>query len=147
MIDIIRLRLYKIGDKPNKACRNGKTKQSHVSEIMNGKSEALLKIGREISRLFPILPLVINEVKSLSGVKWEACIGRNEWHMVGNSLCNDKMVRGIVVFLSLIELQFGIRLIVLFVKVGNTDTIFIFDGTQQVKRRFPPSPYMRFAVP
>ena len=50
LIDVIKLRLYEMGITQTKLAEMLGLSNARVSEIMNGKSEPSLKIGREISR-------------------------------------------------------------------------------------------------
>lgn len=59
LIDMIRLRLYEMGITQTKLAEMLGLSNARVSEIMNGKSEPSLKIGREISRKLNIDPAII----------------------------------------------------------------------------------------
>ena len=59
LIDIIRLRLYEMGITQSKLAEMLGLSNTRVSEIMNGKSEPSLKIGREISRQLNIDPAIV----------------------------------------------------------------------------------------
>lgn len=59
LIDIIRLRLYEMGITQSKLAEMLGLSNARVSEIMNGKSEPSLKIGREISRQLNIDPAIV----------------------------------------------------------------------------------------
>ena len=50
LIDVIKLRLYEMGITQTKLAEMLGLSNARVSEIMNGKSEPSLKIGRELSR-------------------------------------------------------------------------------------------------
>ena len=59
LIDIIKLRLYEMGITQSKLAELLGLSNSRVSEILNGKSEPSLKIGRELSRKLNIDPAVV----------------------------------------------------------------------------------------
>ena len=59
LIDGIRLRLYEMGITQTKLAEMLGLSNARVSEIMNGKSEPSLKIGRELSRQLNIDPAVV----------------------------------------------------------------------------------------
>jgi HTH-type transcriptional regulator/antitoxin HigA len=59
LIDVIKLRLYEMGITQTKLAEMLGLSNARVSEIMNGKSEPSLKIGREISRKLNIDPAVV----------------------------------------------------------------------------------------
>ena len=59
LIDVIKLRLYEMGITQTKLAEMLGLSNARVSEIMNGKSEPSLKIGREISRQLNIDPAVV----------------------------------------------------------------------------------------
>ena len=59
LIDIIKLRLYEMGITQTKLAEILGLSNARVSEIMNGKSEPSLKIGRELSRQLNIDPAVV----------------------------------------------------------------------------------------
>ena len=59
LIDIIRLRLYEMGITQSKLAEMLGLSNARVSEIMNGKREPSLKIGREISRQLNIDPAIV----------------------------------------------------------------------------------------
>ena len=59
LIDIIKLRLYEMGITQSKLAEILGLSISRVSEILNGKSEPSLKIGRELSRQLNIDPAVV----------------------------------------------------------------------------------------
>lgn len=59
LIDIIRLRLYEMGITQSKLAEMLGLSNARVCEIMNGKSEPSLKIGREISRQLNIDPAIV----------------------------------------------------------------------------------------
>ena len=59
LIDVIRLRLYEMGITQTKLAEMLGLSNARVSEIMNGKSEPSLKIGRELSRQLNIDPAVV----------------------------------------------------------------------------------------
>ena len=59
LIDVIKLRLYEMGINQSKLAEMLGLSNARVSEIMNGKSEPSLKIGREISRKLNIDPAVV----------------------------------------------------------------------------------------
>ena len=59
LIDVIRLRLYEMGITQTKLAEMLGLSNARVSEIMNGKSEPSLKIGREISRQLNIDPAIV----------------------------------------------------------------------------------------
>ena len=59
LIDIIRLRIYEMGITQSKLAEMLGLSNARVSEIMNGKSEPSLKIGREISRQLNIDPAIV----------------------------------------------------------------------------------------
>lgn len=59
LIDVIKLRLYKMGITQTKLAEMLGLSNARVSEIMNGKSEPSLKIGRELSRQLNIDPAVV----------------------------------------------------------------------------------------
>ena len=56
MVDVIKLRLYEMGITQSKLAEILGLSNARVSEILNGKSEPSLKIGREISRKLNIDP-------------------------------------------------------------------------------------------
>ncbi|MBO4802583.1 MAG: helix-turn-helix domain-containing protein [Bacteroidaceae bacterium] len=59
LIDIIKLRLYEMGITQSKLAEILGLSNARVSEILNGKSEPSLKIGRELSRKLNIDPAVV----------------------------------------------------------------------------------------
>ena len=59
LIDVIKLRLYEMGITQTKLAEMLGLSNARVSEIMNGKSEPSLKIGRELSRQLNIDPAVV----------------------------------------------------------------------------------------
>ena len=59
LIDIIKLRLYEMGITQSKLAEMLGLSNARVSEILNGKSEPSLKIGRELSRQLNIDPVVV----------------------------------------------------------------------------------------
>lgn len=59
LIDVIKLRLYEMGLTQKKLAEMLGLSNARVSEIMNGKSEPSLKIGREISRKLNIDPAIV----------------------------------------------------------------------------------------
>jgi Predicted transcription regulator containing HTH domain len=59
LIDVIKLRLYEMGITQTKLAEMLGLSNARVSEILNGKSEPSLKIGRELSRQLNIDPSVI----------------------------------------------------------------------------------------
>ena len=59
LVDTIKLRLYEMGITQSKLAEMLGLSNARVSEIMNGKSEPSLKIGREISRKLNIDPAVV----------------------------------------------------------------------------------------
>ena len=54
-----KLRLYEMGITQSKLAEMLGLSNARVSEILNGKSEASLKIGRELSRQLNIDPAVV----------------------------------------------------------------------------------------
>ena len=59
LIDVIKLRLYEMGITQTKLAEMLGLSNARVSEILNGKSEPSLKIGRELSRQLNIDPSVV----------------------------------------------------------------------------------------
>ena len=59
LIDVIKLRLYEMGITQSKLAEMLGLSNARVSEILNGKSEPSLKIGRELSRQLNIDPAVV----------------------------------------------------------------------------------------
>ena len=59
LTDVIKLRLYEMGITQTKLAEMLGLSNARVSEIMNGKSEPSLKIGRELSRQLNIDPAVV----------------------------------------------------------------------------------------
>ena len=59
LIETIKLRLYEMGITQTKLAEMLGLSNARVSEIMNGKSEPSLKIGRELSRQLNIDPAVV----------------------------------------------------------------------------------------
>lgn len=59
LIDVIKLRLYERNLTQSKLAEMLGISTSRVSEIMNGKCEPTLKIGREISRQLDIDPAIV----------------------------------------------------------------------------------------
>ena len=59
LIDVIKLRLYEMGINQKKLAEMLGISNSRVSEILNGKSEPSLKIGRELSRQLNIDPAIV----------------------------------------------------------------------------------------
>ena len=59
LIDVIKLRLYEMGITQSKLAEMLGLSNARVSEIMNGKSEPSLKIGRELSRQLNIDPAIV----------------------------------------------------------------------------------------
>ena len=59
LIEIIKLRLYEMGITQLKLAEMLGLSNARVSEILNGKSEPSLKIGRELSRQLNIDPEIV----------------------------------------------------------------------------------------
>ena len=59
LIDVIKLRLYEMGLTQKKLAEMLGLSNARVSEILNGKSEPSLKIGREISIKLNIDPSIV----------------------------------------------------------------------------------------
>ena len=59
LIDIIKLRLYEMGITQSKLAEMLGLSNARFSEILNGKSEPSLKIGRELSRQLNIDPEIV----------------------------------------------------------------------------------------
>lgn len=59
LVDIIKLRLYEMGITQSKLAEMLGLSNARVSEIINGKSEPSLKIGRELSRKLNIDPAIV----------------------------------------------------------------------------------------
>jgi Predicted transcription regulator containing HTH domain len=59
LVDTIKLRLYEMGITQSKLAEILGLSNARVSEILNGKSEPSLKIGREISRKLNIDPAIV----------------------------------------------------------------------------------------
>lgn len=59
LIDVVKLRLYEMGITQSKLAEMLGLSNARVSEILNGKSEPSLKIGRELSRQLNIDPAVV----------------------------------------------------------------------------------------
>ena len=59
LVDIIKLRLYEMGLNQTKLAEMLGLSNARVSEIMNGKSEPALKIGRELSIKLNIDPAIV----------------------------------------------------------------------------------------
>ena len=59
LIEIIKLRLYEMGITQSKLAEMLGLSNARVSEILNGKSEPSLKIGRELSRQLNIDPEIV----------------------------------------------------------------------------------------
>lgn len=59
LIEVIKLRLYEMGLTQKKLAEMLGLSNARVSEILNGKSEPSLKIGREISRKLNIDPAIV----------------------------------------------------------------------------------------
>ena len=59
LVDIIKLRLYEMGINQSKLAEMLGLSNARVSEIMNGKCEPTLKIGREISKQLNIDPAIV----------------------------------------------------------------------------------------
>ena len=59
LIHVIKLRLYEMGITQSKLAEMLGLSNARVSEILNGKSEPSLKIGRELSRQLNIDPAVV----------------------------------------------------------------------------------------
>ena len=59
LVDIIKLRLYEMGLNQTKLAEMLGLSNARVSEIMNGKSEPSLKIGRELSIKLNIDPAIV----------------------------------------------------------------------------------------
>lgn len=59
LIDVIKLRLYEMGINQTKLAEMLGLSTARVSEIMNGKSEPSLKIGRELSQKLNIDPSIV----------------------------------------------------------------------------------------
>lgn len=59
LIDVIKLRLYEMGINQSKLAEMLGLSNARVSEIMNGKSEPSLKIGRLISQKLDIDPAIV----------------------------------------------------------------------------------------
>lgn len=59
LVDTIKLRLYEMGITQSKLAEILGLSNARVSEILNGKSEPSLKIGRELSRKLNIDPAIV----------------------------------------------------------------------------------------
>lgn len=59
LVDVIKLRLYEKGITQKKLAEMLGLSCARVSEILNGKSEPSLKIGRDLSRLLNIDPAIV----------------------------------------------------------------------------------------
>ena len=59
LIEVIKLRLYEMGITQSKLAEMLGLSNARVSEILNGKSEPSLKIGRELSKQLNIDPAVV----------------------------------------------------------------------------------------
>ena len=59
LIEVVKLRLYEMGITQTKLAEMLGLSNARVSEILNGKSEPSLKIGRELSRQLNIDPAVV----------------------------------------------------------------------------------------
>ena len=59
LVEIIKLRLYEMGITQSKLAEMLGLSNARVSEIINGKSEPSLKIGRELSRKLNIDPAIV----------------------------------------------------------------------------------------
>lgn len=59
LIEVIKLRLYEMGLTQKKLAEMLGLSNARVSEILNGKSDPSLKIGREISRKLNIDPAIV----------------------------------------------------------------------------------------
>ncbi|MBQ3324710.1 MAG: helix-turn-helix domain-containing protein [Muribaculaceae bacterium] len=59
LVDVIKLRLYEMGITQAKLAQMLGISSSRVSEILNGKCEPTMKIGRELSRQLNIDPAVV----------------------------------------------------------------------------------------
>ena len=59
LIEVIKLRLYEMGITQTKLAEMLGLSNARVSEILNGKSEPSLRIGRELSRQLNIDPAVV----------------------------------------------------------------------------------------
>ena len=59
LVEVIKLRLYEMGITQSKLAEMLGLSNARVSEIMNGKSEPSLKIGRELSRKLNIDPAIV----------------------------------------------------------------------------------------
>ena len=59
LVEVIKLRLYEMGLTQSKLAEMLGLSNARVSEVMNGKSEPSLKIGREISKKLNIDPAIV----------------------------------------------------------------------------------------
>lgn len=59
LVEVIKLRLYEMGITQSKLAEMLGLSNARVSEIMNGKSEPSLKVGRELSRKLNIDPAIV----------------------------------------------------------------------------------------
>ena len=59
LVEVIKFRLYEMGITQSKLAEMLGLSNARVSEIMNGKSEPSLKIGRELSRKLNIDPAIV----------------------------------------------------------------------------------------
>lgn len=59
LIDVMKLRLYEMGLTQAKLAKLLGLSQSRVSEILSGKCEPTLKVGRDISRKLNISPSIV----------------------------------------------------------------------------------------
>ena len=59
LIDVIKLRLYELGITQSKLAEMLGLSNARVSEIMNGKSEPSLKIGRALCQKLGIDPAIV----------------------------------------------------------------------------------------
>ena len=91
--------------------------------------------------------LVIYKFKSLIPVPRKASVCRNQRHPVRDRMRYYHMVRRIVMTLGLVNLQFGVCLVMLLVQIVNPEALLILYRTDKVKGLLPPLADMRLVVP
>ena len=90
---------------------------------------------------------VLNEVQALIAVEGELGVIGDERDAVADGLRNNQVVAGVIVLLYLIDLQSGILLVMLLVEVEDFYVILFFYRLNHVRRSFPPTPDVWFALP
>ena len=91
--------------------------------------------------------LVLYQLQTLVAVEAEFLVCRDQRDAIGDGMADDEVVRRVVMLLSLVDLQGGVGLIMLFVEIEYTEIALVFYCPNKIQRGSPPSPDMRLLVP